>query len=241
MYQDVLTQINESQMILVGIGNELSCYHGIDWNVEKEFSDWKEIFLTNEESSQNEIQGFYKILSDILNGKNYFIITTNVDDLIYESGLKPERIVAPCGSKNRLQCRCEGEDGLIKTPKQYYDAASACICEKCGYAYEPNIYNKNYYNENGYLKQWHLYNKWLQGTLNRKLTILELGCDFSFMSLIRLPFEKIALINQKSFYYRINGHFPQITGELKEKMKSVFCMPQEFFKKFKGSREIQEL
>lgn len=231
MYQDVLTRINESEMVLVGIGCELSCYHGIDWNAYKESSDWKELFLTDEESGKDEIRGFYQFLSNILMGKNYFIITTNVDDLIFESDLKPERIVAPCGSKNRLQCRCKGEEGLIKTPEQFYDMADVCICEKCGYAYEPNIYNKKYYNESGYLKQWNLYNKWLQGTLNKKLTILELGCDFSFLSIIRLPFEKIALINQKSFYYRINGHFPQITAELKEKMKSIPCTPQDFFKK----------
>lgn len=231
MYQDVLTRINESEMVLVGIGCELSCYQGIDWNTYKELSDWKELFLTDEERSKNEIHAFYQFLSSILLGKNYFIITTNVDDLIYESDLKPERIVAPCGSKNRLQCRCKGEEGLIKAPEQFYNMADICICKKCGYAYEPNIYNKKYYNESGYLKQWNLYNKWLQGTLNKKLTILEFGCDFSFLSIIRLPFEKIALINQKSFYYRINGHFPQITAELKEKMKSISCTPQDFFKK----------
>lgn len=241
MYQDVLTRINESEMILVGIGDELSCYHGIDWNVYKELADWKKIFLTVEENDRDEIQTFYQILSNILKGKNYFIITTNIDDLIYESDLKQERIVAPCGSKNRLQCRCAGEEGLIEAPKQYYNAASACICENCGCVYEPNIYNKNYYNETGYLKQWNLYNKWLQGTLNKKLTILELGCDFSFMSVIRLPFEKIALINQKSYYYRINRNFPQITAELKGKMESVSCLPQKFFNNFMGSGEIQEL
>lgn len=232
MYQDVLTRINESEMILVGIGEELSCYPGIDWNVYKEWSDWKEFFLSSETKDKSEIQAFYQFLGSILTRKNYFIITTNVDDLIYEFDLKPERIVAPCGSKNRLQCRCEGEEGLIKASEQYYSMVDACVCEKCGHVYEPNIYNKNYYNESGYLKQWNLYNKWLQGTLNKKLTILELGCNFSFLSVIRLPFEKIAMINQKSYYYRINGRFPQVTAELKEKMKSISCMPQEFFKKF---------
>lgn len=231
MDRDILAQINDSEMILVGIGNELAYHHTIDWNAHKEYSDWKEIFSVDDRERKAEIQNFYRTLSEILGGKNYFIITINVDDLIYESGLKPGRIVAPCGSKNRLQCRCEGEEGLIKAEEKFYDAGGENICEKCGHAYEPNIYNTDYYNESGYLKQWDLYHKWLQGTLNKKLTILEFGCDFSLLSIIRLPFEKIAMINQKAVYYRINGRFPQVTAELKEKMRSVCCTPQEFLNK----------
>ncbi|MCM1468047.1 MAG: hypothetical protein NC086_07860 [Alistipes sp.] len=229
MDRDILDQINDSEMILVGIGNELAYHLTIDWNTHKEYSDWKEIFSVDDRERKTEIQNFYRTLSEILEGKNYFIITINVDDLIYESGLRSERIVAPCGSKNRLQCRCEGEEGLVTAEEKFYDIGGGKICEKCGHAYEPNIYNTDYYNESGYLKQWNLYHKWLQGTLNKKLTILEFGCDFSLLSIIRLPFEKIAMINQKAVYYRINGRFPQVTAELKEKMKAVCCTPQEFF------------
>lgn len=238
MYQDILAQINDCEMILVGIGNELAYHHKIEWNTHKEYSDWRKIFSEDDKGRKKEIQEFYHILGKILDGKNYFIITINVDDLIYESELNSGRIVAPCGSKNRLQCRCEGEEGLIKAPENFYDTNAQRVCEKCSYTYEPNIYNTDYYNENGYLKQWNLYNKWLQGTLNKKLVILEFGCDFSLLSIIRLPFEKIAMINQKAVYYRINGHFPQVTAELKEKMKSVCCTPQEFLKKTWGIQEL---
>lgn len=235
MYQDILTQISDSEMILVGIGNELAYHKAIDWSTHKEYSDWKEIFSVEQEKCRKDIQTFYEKLSGMLNKKNYFVITINVDDLIYESQLNPVRIVAPCGSKNRLQCHCEGEKGIIDAPKDFYLSGEKCLCQKCQSIFEPNIYNMDYYNETGYLKQWNLYNKWLQGTLNKKLLILEFGCDFSLLSVIRLPFEKIAMINQKALYYRINGRFPQVTAELKDKMQSIDCTPQEFVKK------IQEL
>lgn len=231
MYQDILNKIKDSEMILVGIGSELACHKIIDWNSHKEYSDWKKIFSIDREKDREDIITFYKKLQELLDKKNYFIITLNVDDVIYESQLNTQRIVAPCGSKNRLQCRCGGEEGIIQAPEHFYISGEKRCCEKCGAGYEPNIYNTDYYNETGYLKQWNLYNKWLQGTLNKKLLILEFGCDFSLLSLIRLPFEKIAMINQKAFYYRINGRFPQVTAELKDKMESVACTPQEFGKR----------
>ncbi len=245
MYQDILSRIDNSEMILVGIGNELASYKPIDWNTykigKKQHNDlsneahceWKELFSEDKEKCRDDIHIFYQVLNKILDKKNFFIITTNVDDFIYESELNPVRIVAPCGSKNRLQCRCEGEAGIIQAPEDFYLSEGDYRCEKCQSSYEPNIYNKIYYNETGYLKQWNLYNKWLQGTLNKKLLILEFGCDFSLLSLIRLPFEKIALINQKAVYYRINGKYPQVTAELKDKMISVACTPQEFAKQIR--------
>ena len=43
---------------------------------------------------------------------------------------------------------------------------------------------------------WETYTKWLQGTLNRNLVILELGVGMELPQLIRFPFEKVAYFNQ---------------------------------------------
>ncbi len=59
-------------------------------------------------------------------------------------------------------------------------------------------------------KQWELYNKWLSGTLNKKLLIVELGEDFSRPHIFRWPFEKIVFINKLSTLYRINEKFYQL-------------------------------
>ena len=59
-------------------------------------------------------------------------------------------------------------------------------------------------------KQWDLYNKWLSGTLNKKLLIVELGEDFSRPHIFRWPFEKIVFINKLSTLYRINEKFYQL-------------------------------
>lgn len=86
------------------------------------------------------------------------------------------------------------------------------------------------YKEEGYLPQWEKYTKWLQGTLNRKLCILELGAGMEYPTVIRFPFEKVAYFNQKARFYRVHSRLYQMTAELKEKGVSIQANPEEFLK-----------
>lgn len=72
---------------------------------------------------------------------------------------------------------------------------------------------------------WQTYTKWLQGTLNRNLVILELGVGMELPQLIRFPFEKVAYFNQKSCLYRVHSHLYQMTEEIKERGYSVPVHP----------------
>lgn len=72
---------------------------------------------------------------------------------------------------------------------------------------------------------WETYTKWLQGTLNRNLVILELGVGMELPQLIRFPFEKVAYFNQKSCLYRVHSHLYQMTEEMKERGYSVPMHP----------------
>lgn len=83
-----------------------------------------------------------------------------------------------------------------------------------------NVYASKY-NEEGYLKDWSRYTKWLQGTLNKKLCILELGVNLVFPSIIRWPFEKVGFYNQKATFIRVNETLYHMSEELKDKGISV--------------------
>ena len=69
------------------------------------------------------------------------------------------------------------------------------------------------------------FTKWLQGTLNRNLVILELGVGMELPQLIRFPFDKVAYFNQKSCLYRVHSHLYQMTEEIKERGYSVPMHP----------------
>ena len=72
---------------------------------------------------------------------------------------------------------------------------------------------------------WETYTKWLQGTLNRNLVILELGVGMELPQLIRFPVAKVAYFNQKSCLYRVHSHLYQMTEEIKERGYSVPVHP----------------
>lgn len=78
-------------------------------------------------------------------------------------------------------------------------------------------------------KDWDSYMLWLSCTLNRETIILELGEDFLNPNVMRWPFEKTAMINQKAYLYRIHKKFYQIPDELKEKATAVAYHSAAFF------------
>lgn len=230
MYDRILEEIESSDMVLVGVGAEASYHNPVNLHVSMNQNDWKKM-LQEVSNEQEALVEFYNNLIHVIEKKNYFVITTNVDGAAFESTINPIRLVAPCGDLHKMQCKCEGLKGIISASELDFEDDGIKQCPDCHAEYVPNIYNPDYYNEEGYLKQWNLYNKWLQGTLNKKLFVLEIGCDFSFLSIIRMPFEKIVLINQKASYCRVSEKFPQITAELKDRMFSVEENPLEFAKK----------
>ncbi len=76
MLEQIKEYVKDAELVLVGIGEEFS--------VEKE--------------GRESVLAAYNHLADILKGKGYFLVTLQTDDLIYDSRLAKERIVAPCGS-----------------------------------------------------------------------------------------------------------------------------------------------
>ena len=76
MIEKIKECIASGDLVLVGIGDECSLKH----------------------HTKEELQTFYEKLADLLKEKEYFIVTLNTDDLIWDSSLKDEKMVAPCGS-----------------------------------------------------------------------------------------------------------------------------------------------
>lgn len=77
-------------------------------------------------------------------------------------------------------------------------------------------------------KQWDFYNKWLASSLAKSLVIIEFGEDFSNPNVVRWPFERITMINQKSKLYRINKTFYQIPPEIKDRSVTIDMDAFEF-------------
>lgn len=127
-----------------------------------------------------------------------------------------QRIVAPCGNETWRQCS-RGCTKDIWEPGEIPDD----ICPHCGAPLTGNTVEAQPYIEEGYLPQWNRYMKWLSGTLNKKLLILELGVGFKNPGVVRFAFEKTVFFNQKAKMYRVNQTFAQISEELQGKAVPV--------------------
>ncbi len=223
--KQLIELINQSEMVLVGIGSEMSLpFSQIE---HKNLSLLEETILDKETIEretieQETIEQALHNLFEMIKDKNYYIISTNMDDEIRKYEFDQDRVVTPCGGFTYLQCKnnCNKKLFLANDGEKH--------CPDCG---EELIFcNKmaENYNEEIYLQDWENYTKWMQGTLNRKLLMIELGVGFQYPTVIRWPFEKMAFINQKATLVRVHSKLYQLTEELKERAYSVNKNPVLF-------------
>lgn len=172
-------------------------------------------------------------LCKAMENKNYFLISTCQTDLLDYAGFPGSRVVKPCGTLRKKQCLCGCEQSLAETDEtertELYRAVlsgngSLDVLGDCPHCHGRMVINNIYlekYLESGYQEDWSRYTKWLQGTLNRKLCILELGVNLDYPSVIRFPFEKTGYYNRKAFFIRVNERLYHLTEELHERGVSM--------------------
>jgi NAD-dependent SIR2 family protein deacetylase len=265
MLKKYIEQIKEADMIAVGIGRELSAEKLIPYDSDEVRDYYKnqgmhgyeellsrepdisrdkmlEIYYRNYLLSVEHVP-YFDDLTRALEGKNYFIITSNKDNLLYKSGLRSDRIVVPCGSGEFLQCITPCEHKIYpaitgtKSLIAYFEKSGQydiLQCPKCEKELVFNIRREETagrYLEEGYLQMWGNYTKWLQGTINKKVLLLELGEGFELPDLFKWPFEKIAFYNKKARLIRVHEHFYQAGEEISDKTEPVAMNSREFLEK----------
>ena len=239
----VLEKLQQSDMLLIGIGEEFEersflkaqpeYEKGAEYLEQMERLDLLPLLadgiIRGKGRAVTALQRLYQVVSD----KNYFLISTCQTDILEQAGFPASRVVTPCGTLGKKQCICGCEQSLaevgeIERAELYHalldrklESDSSGTCPHChsGMALN-NIYLEKYL-EGGYQEDWIRYTKWLQGTLNRRVCILELGVNLDYPSVIRFPFEKMGYYNQKAFLIRVNERLYHLTKELHERGASI--------------------
>lgn len=252
----MLTQdMEDADLILIGVGSEMQVKMEMLKSIpnfserlseleEEQGKEWLRPFLIRyylKKEFHPEILKAYERLKEMLEGKNYFLVSLSTDDMIKSVGFREDRIVMPCGTYDLLQCEVNCSGKLFSTAGDFWREVCEWIegktpleklaepkCPDCGAPLVVNQYGQPKYNEDSYLENWQKYTKWLQGTVNKKLCILELGVGMEFPSIIRWPFEKICFYNQKSVFWRIHSNLYQLSEEIKMRGKSVRKDPVVF-------------
>lgn len=258
----LIEKIADADMVLVGVGEEfnedfsdigrfphlMSALEEVDIDQTLE---WTVPFLEHRfliEHNDGRLVEAYQNLYGMVRDKNYFVITTCIDENIKKAAFDTERLVEPCGNHEMLQCsdKCCSE---LYPSREFADLVKQAMldgvgldsleiprCPVCGksLAYNNILCEQNYV-EDGYQKQWEKYTKWLQLTLNKKLCILELGVELNLPNIIRWPFEKVAFYNQKASFFRINASSYQMTRELSDKGISIGMNAVDYLREYEHS------
>jgi len=197
-WKEIKEETKEYDYVVVGIGPE--------WYS----SETPEISSDTTTKSREELLNAYRNIKEIIGDKKYYIISLTYDDLIYDVFDEEDvNIVAPCGTKRLMQC-ISGTH--LMSLDEIVDRDNM-VCPVCG---EKLVYNNilaENYMEEGYMDKFESYKKFLQGTVNRKLMIIELGDTMKFPQVIRFPFDKLCVYNYKAKFYRINDKMPQHVSE----------------------------
>ena len=190
----------------------------------------------------------YCDLLALVNGKNYFVLTTNVDAQFEKAGFAPDRLFAMQGDYGKLQCAAGCHDTLYdnQTLVQQWLAAldpktleipTALVpkCPECGGKMAMHLRVDRHFVEN---QDWHAaqarYAAFAEQALHGNTVYLELGVGFNTPAIIRYPFEQMVYRNPNGLLVRLNRDAPEGFAETAGKTVAFTQDPQEIIAELLG-------
>ena len=144
----------------------------------------------------------YTDVFEMVNDKDYFVITTNVDHQFWKAGFSNERIFATQGDYGEIQCQRGCHQKVYDAKEMFMKmdlARKDCLiptelvpkCPVCGGNMAMHLRCDNYFVED---EVWHQavdrYADFLDSVKGKNVVLLELGVGFNTPIIIRFPFEK---------------------------------------------------
>lgn len=195
---------------------------------------------------RNPPKPLYQELYVLVQDKDYFIITTNVDHCFQKAGFDKKRLYYTQGDYGLFQCSepchketydneeivCEmvkaqgwqiGTDGSLSLPDNITAKMSVSeelipYCPKCGKPMSMNLRADNtFVQDNGWYEAAERYEVFLRRHKNKALLFLELGVGYNTPSIIKYPFWQMTAKNPNAGYVCINKGEAFVPEEIKER------------------------
>jgi NAD-dependent SIR2 family protein deacetylase len=258
------TALNNADYILLGAGAGLSAAAGLDYAGQRftdNFADFIEKygltdmytatfypFPTPEESWAHwarhiEVNRFaqpalplYKDLLRLVQSKEFFVLTTNVEAQFAKAGFPVEKIFATQGDYAYLQCAkgCHEQlydnEELIKAMLAHtrdckIPSSLVPKCPICGGPMAVNLRKDDRFVQD---EAWYMasgrYTAFLQKAAAKRIVFLELGVGFNTPGIIRYPFEQMTYRNEQATLIRLNRDYP---AGLKENMLRTIAFDED--------------
>ena len=177
----------------------------------------------------------YENLKKLIQNKDYFVITTNVDHCFQKAGFDKKRLFYTQGDYGLFQCSepcCketfENEDIISQMVEKQQNMKIPSelipICPHCGKPMTMNLRADDIFVEDeGWHKAATRYNDFLRTRKNQKILFLELGVGFNTPGIIKYPFWQMTIQNTKAIYACLNYGDAAAPGEIEK--QSICTLP----------------
>jgi NAD-dependent SIR2 family protein deacetylase len=186
----------------------------------------------------------YEGLRRATEGKDRFVVTSNVDAMFVRNGFDPDAVWSIQGDYASLQCLrpCTTDvwpsRPVLERAMTAFDPETqevtdpACIprCIRCGGEVFMNVRGGPWFVEEPYQPQLERWQRWIADRVARRLLLLDIGAGFNTPGVIRWPMERMALRLPRARLVRINLHDASVPRSLGERALSVPA----------GAREVLE-
>ena len=250
-------EINNSDCIIVGAGAGLSAAAGFTYSgerFERNFADFIEkygftdmysggfypfetleehwaywsryIYINRYADAEN---GVYKRLFELVSGKDYFVLTTNVDHQFQKAGFDKNRLFYTQGDYGLFQCSepcCDKTYDNEEAVRRMYAEQknmripSAIIprCPVCGIPMTMNLRSDDsFVQDEGWYNAAKRYDEFISRHKNMHILFLELGVGFNTPGIIKYPFWKMTAENPNAVYACVNNGEVVCPDELLER------------------------
>ncbi|MDE6745460.1 MAG: Sir2 silent information regulator family NAD-dependent deacetylase [Oscillospiraceae bacterium] len=181
---------------------------------EEQWAFWsRHIFCNRYTDAPNDV---YKRLFGLVNDKDYFVLTTNVDHQFQKAGFNKKRLFYTQGDYGLFQCSvpCHNEtyDNEEAVRRMFAEQKNMRVptelvpkCPKCGKPMTMNLRADNkFVQDEGWYRASERYCKFIGDHENANILFLELGVGYNTPAIIKFPFWQMTAENPDAVYACVN-------------------------------------
>lgn len=181
---------------------------------EEYWAYWSRYILINRYDTEEN--GTYRRLFELMEGKDYFVLTTNVDHQFQKAGFDRHRLFYTQGDYGLFQCSLpccretfDNERVIREMVRRQENMRipSELIpgCPKCGRAMTMNLrVDNSFVQDDGWYRASGRYEDFIRRHRGLRTLFLELGVGYNTPAIIKYPFWQMTAENPKNVYACIN-------------------------------------